>query len=371
MSVLRYAMLGGAGADSIGELHRNAARTSGIFKLVAGCFSRDLTRNAAFGQSLGLNTSRLYANVQALLHEESLRDDGARWLFVCTPHADHAASVVAALNAGWNVMAEKPLCTQLTELQEIEAAAAPSPHRVRMPLVLRYMPPLQRMRSAIHSRRIGSLQKIRFTWLQGRRVVQHNVEADWRFVSQHAGPAGTLADLGTHALDLCSWLGGGIHEIVSAQLFRMDKRHELDDHVALRLSLFGNAKADLMLSQSAPISGVGAKVVAQGTEGYLTWDLSSPMSLSFSMRPSALNVRPVIAHEAVLESAYALAFGDFYRDIAAAASGLRINCPAALTNLTDGIHGVRWIGAVLRHVDNQSNQEKIDLFSHYNFFQEI
>jgi predicted dehydrogenase len=208
-------MIGGAHSESVGALHRAAAAKTGAFALVAGCFSRDYTRNLAAGVALGMAVDRIYPDVFSLVAAESKREDGAR-----TPHIDHAAAITEALKADWWVIAEKPLCTSVLQLEQVQRAANTDVAQVHLPLVLRHIPALQRMRALTASAQVGQLQKLIISWLQGGSTSAQFIADDWRFQCRHAGHAGTLADLGTHALDLAAWLSGSTLEFEEVSLWR-------------------------------------------------------------------------------------------------------------------------------------------------------
>ena len=75
---LTYAMVGGARGSFIGPIHRMAIRMDDLADLVAGCFSRDAKANAASGEKLRLDPTRVYADWKQLIAAEAGRIGNVR-----------------------------------------------------------------------------------------------------------------------------------------------------------------------------------------------------------------------------------------------------------------------------------------------------
>lgn len=306
-SLWRYALHGGGPDSGIGSLHREAAAAAGL-TLVSGCFSRTRERNSAAGAALGLPAERIYADAASLVAAESARADGARVLVICSPHLAHVEAACVALAAGWHVVIDKPVCVGTDELVRIAAAAGTAGRgapKVAVPFVMRYMPGLQKLRAALQRNSehpgspVGSMRWLKLDYLQSRRL---DADTDWRFKRAAAGPAGTLADLGPHALDLCTWLnGGGAPVLAKSFIATLDPKHELDDTAALSLRLprdTGPCVAQLTLCQALVGTPPECQLRAFGSRGQLQWTLAEE------------------AHAAGgIEPLYQSAFAGFYADV--------------------------------------------------------
>ena len=64
---LRYGMVGGGSTSQIGYSHRVALRRDSYYKLLAGAFDIDAERGKKFGESLGLETDRIYSDYRKML----------------------------------------------------------------------------------------------------------------------------------------------------------------------------------------------------------------------------------------------------------------------------------------------------------------
>src|SRR3954447_758129 len=108
---LRGAMIGGGIGSYIGETHRIALRADGLWDLLGGAFSRDPKVSQATGRSLLLDPTRVYSDYRALIATESGRPDRLDAVIVATRPASHAPIIVDLIEAGFHVIAEKPLTT--------------------------------------------------------------------------------------------------------------------------------------------------------------------------------------------------------------------------------------------------------------------
>lgn len=70
---LRWGMVGGGGSSQIGYIHRSAALRDNTFTLLAGAFDIDGERGRQFGQRLGVDPDRCYADYQSLFRGEAAR----------------------------------------------------------------------------------------------------------------------------------------------------------------------------------------------------------------------------------------------------------------------------------------------------------
>lgn len=331
MTGLPYALVGGGPRSGIGGLHRAAAGAAGL-RLVAGCFSGDPQRNLGDGAALSLDRVRVHDNVEALVRAETARPDGARLLVVATPHALHAAALRVALQHGWRVLVDKPLCAWPEEAEALQALAAaaeqPLP-QVAVALEMRYFPGLQQLRRQLADGVIGKLRWLSIEYLQGRERFEPHAEGDWRFQPALAGPAGTLADLGPHAIDLCHWLTGAELGLRAADVRTLHPAHALDDSAWLWLDVGPEVRAQLTLCQAATGLTAHCVVRAFGSRGVLEWRLSDESAAAGGA-----------------EALYASAFHALYFQVARWHVGA-FAWPPELPGWADGLRALRLAHAAL------------------------
>lgn len=111
--------------------------------------------------------------------------------------------VLTALRSGRHVIADKPLCTSLDELAEIESLAASSGLKVGLMLDLRDHGNWIALREVVRSGRLGTVQTVSFS---AQHPLMRQTRPSWYFEpGQHGG---TLNDIAIHAIDLIPWVTG-------------------------------------------------------------------------------------------------------------------------------------------------------------------
>ena len=123
MTRLNWAMIGGGEGSQIGPVHRIAARLDGCFELVAGALDADPERGREFAGRLGVSTDRAYGDWRELLAGERDREDRPHLVTVATPNATHFEISKAFLEAGFDVLCEKPMTMTAEEGEEIVKVA--------------------------------------------------------------------------------------------------------------------------------------------------------------------------------------------------------------------------------------------------------
>ena len=121
--------------------------------------------------------------------------------------------IIAALSAGKHVLSDKPICTDLTELERIESLAATKRRAVGCLLDLRDHGGYLAVRKLIADDAIGQVRTLTF-------LAQHPLilakRPAWYFEPGKHG--GTLNDIGVHAIDLIPWMTGRkIVEVTAAR----------------------------------------------------------------------------------------------------------------------------------------------------------
>ena len=117
--------------------------------------------------------------------------------------ARRGALAIRALQAGRHVIADKPLCTDLTELAEIERLARAGNLRVGCMLDLRSSKAIATVRRLIREGQLGKITQIMFT---GQHPLNRNSRPAWYFEPGTHG--GTINDIASHALDIIPWMTG-------------------------------------------------------------------------------------------------------------------------------------------------------------------
>lgn len=170
-------------------------------------------------------------------------------------YGERAAAVLAALEAGAHVLADKPLCTSLTQLDEIERAAERADRHVSVVFEKRFYPPTSAVRRLLADGVLGELALVAST---GPHKLNLPTRPAW--FRSRAGYGGIAADLPVHDIDLVLDLTGATSGSVAAVTgnVRAAEHPEFDDHVAVLLragSVTATIEANWLSPQAADVHG--------------------------------------------------------------------------------------------------------------------
>ncbi|GAA1918723.1 Gfo/Idh/MocA family oxidoreductase [Streptomyces sodiiphilus] len=140
--------------------------------------------------------------------------ESADAVVVATVDATHADYVCAALDAGKDVVVEKPLTTDAEGCARIAEAAGRSPGRLVVTFNYRYSPRNSAVRALIAEGRIGEVTSVHFEWALD---TIHGADYFRRWHRDKASSGGLLVHKATHHFDLVNWWLAARPELVFAQ----------------------------------------------------------------------------------------------------------------------------------------------------------
>jgi predicted dehydrogenase len=132
-------------------------------------------------------------------------------VYVCVPTAGHKKLVLQAVARGKHVFCEKPLATNIADVEEMVSAADTAGVRAGVGLILRHSPILTVLKSLADDQSLGRLMVIAFRDDQFFPVQGH-YESDWRKERAIVG-AGTLLEHSIHDVDILLWFGGAVRSL--------------------------------------------------------------------------------------------------------------------------------------------------------------
>ncbi len=118
-------------------------------------------------------------------------------------YGDRGAAIIKALKAGKHVIADKPLCTDLKELEEIRRLSSEKGLKVGCMFELRYTPVTQRAKEILDSGRLGKVRNVSFA---GQHEINLDRRPKWYFEKGKHG--GTINDIAIHGVDILSYIAG-------------------------------------------------------------------------------------------------------------------------------------------------------------------
>jgi len=192
----RVAIIGGG---MIAQVHRRAALLAGA--QVVGVLGRNAAESTVIATNWGVE--RAFTDLDQLLNED------VDVVHVCTPNATHPSYALAVLEAGKNVICEKPIAldTETAEKMAAAARAAAMDGRIAaVPFVYRYHPVVREIRARRLAGELGEIFAIHGSYLQDWMLPPD--VGSWRLDPACSGRSRAFGDIGSHWFDLVEWISG-------------------------------------------------------------------------------------------------------------------------------------------------------------------
>lgn len=365
---LRMGLIGGGQGAFIGRVHATAAVMDNRAMLVAGALSADPAKAKASAPDYDIKPERAYGSYQEMVAAESKLPASERIDFVsiATPNHTHFEIAKAFVEAGFNVMCDKPMTLDLAQAEELAKVVHKS--SVVFAVTHNYTghPLVRQAREMIRSGELGDINAIRSFYIQGwlRRRLEKDKQkqASWRTDPKKAGAAGCFGDIGTHAYNLARFITGLIPDQVSSILKTFEAGRELDDYGTASIRFQNGALGTVTASQISHGRENDLWIEVEGTKASLEWHQEEPnkMFVRVNGQPHRLYTRdpnaPYLADmakgscripsghpEGYLE-AFANIYTAAYTDMAARASNQRFDAAKSLyPNVDDGVDGMNFI----------------------------
>ena len=361
---LKLGMVGGGRGAFIGGVHRMAARLDGHWELVAGAFSSNPDRAAASAADLGIAAERSYDSFAAMAKAEAARPDGIDAVAIVTPNHLHAPVAMAFLRAGIPVICDKPLTTTVEDAEALVRLVA----ETGLPFILTQTysgyPMVREARALVAAGRIGRVRHVQVEYLQDWLAEsverEGQKQAAWRTDPAQSGVGGCIADIGTHAFNLATFVTGLVPQALLADLTAFGPGRALDDNAAVLLRFEGGAKGMIWASQIAPGTKNGLRIRVAGETGGLLWDPERHDNLEFTpvgkptrtlqrggdgvLTPARL---PAGHPEGYLE-AFATLYAEAAGQVREFRNGTKSGRDIVLPTVSDGLAGMRFITAAVR-----------------------
>jgi predicted dehydrogenase len=145
--------------------------------------------------------------------DRMLRESKVQSVIVTSPDSSHDDYIVRALDAGCDVITEKPLTTTAEKAQRILDACRRNGRHVRVLFNYRYSPPRTQIKDLLMNNEIGEVLSIDFHWLLN---TVHGADYFRRWHSHKATSGGLMVHKATHHFDLVNWWLGAQPETVWA-----------------------------------------------------------------------------------------------------------------------------------------------------------
>ena len=303
----RLADVGAAviGSGFIGTVHIEALRRIGV--PVRGLVEASPELGVTRAAELGL--PRSYASLAELL-----ADDSVQVVHVTSPNELHHAQAKQILAAGRHVICEKPLAMTSAQSGELVDLAAASGLVNAVNFNLRFYPLNQHLAGLIRQGGLGEVRLVTGHYFQDWLLL--DTDWNWRLEKDKGGALRAVGDIGSHWLDLTSFLIGRRVDAVMADLttFLPVRRRpagrvvtfstevaaetepvviETEDVATIMLRFEGGARGSCAISQLSPGRKNSIAYQIDGATAAAAWESERPEELWIGHRdrPNELLLR--------------------------------------------------------------------------------
>lgn len=224
----------------IDGLYKKVAESE--FAVIAGCIEENETARMTATKNLG-------AVFSEKSYEEWLSTD-IDAVAIGNAYGERGQMILKALKAGKHIIADKPICTSLSELEEIERISREKNLKIACMLDLRYLPQTKKACEILDSGVLGETRNITFN---GQHPLNYGTRPAWYFEKGMHG--GTINDLAIHGIDLVRMLTHKEFEkIDAARVWNAyaDKEKDFKDSALFMARLEGGVGVLADISYSAP-----------------------------------------------------------------------------------------------------------------------
>lgn len=221
-----------------------------------------------------------------LSYSDLLENGNVDAVIIATPTSTHKDIAIDCLQAGKDVLVEKPLARTYQEAKQVYEAAKKSKRKLMVGMNLRYRPDSMLLRSLINSNEIGEPFYIKCGWIR-----KQSSSEKW-FTKKEESGGGVIIDLGIHLLDLSLWLLGypDITSVATTNFYHYTK--SVEDTSISCIKCKNSAVINLEVSWSLPIEKDHFYFDVFGTKGSFS---SNPFRLFKHIENDYINLTPTIA----------------------------------------------------------------------------
>ncbi len=279
MTKLNWGLIGGGEGSQIGPAHRLGAQADGLFRFAAGALDHNPEAGKAYARDLGVTEERAYGDWKEMLDKESQRTDRVDLVTIATPNSTHFEITRAFLEAGFNVLCEKPLTMTVAEAREIVRIATDKNAVCAVNYCYSAYPMVRHIRAMIARGDLGKIRLVITNFSHGHHADAadlDNPRVRWRYDPELAGVSAQFADCGIHALHLTSFVTADEIATLSADFASCIEERQLEDDAMINYRTEQGIVGRLWTSSVAIGRQHGLELQVFGEKGGLRWFQEQP-----------------------------------------------------------------------------------------------
>ena len=243
--------------------------------------------------------------------DELIRNEKPDCIHICTPHYLHTSMAIKALEAGINVITEKPCSVTADEVDALRKAQESSGLQVGVCFQNRYNACVQYVENVIKNGSMGKIKAIRafVTWDRGADYYAD----DWHGTAEKEC-GGVLINQAIHTVDLVQYFGGGCKKVTA----HVSNDHlkgiiEVEDTASLLMELDGGVTA-ILYATTAYAENSGVMIEIAFEKGTLRLEGEMLYSIETDGKITEICERPQVVHhgQSYWGSSHGSLINDFY-----------------------------------------------------------
>ncbi len=279
------------GTGFIGMVHAETLRRMGV--RIVGVLGSSPERGAEKAPAMG--AARAYRTI-----EELAADPDVGVVHITSPNKAHYPQAKALIAAGKHVLCEKPLAMSSRESAELAQMARQTDRICAVNYNVRFYPLNMHAHAMVRDGALGDVHMITGHYLQD--WLFKDTDWNWRLEVEEGGPLRSFGDIGTHWIDLMSFISGHKVTSVMAELMTVRKvrqqpvgpvetfsqggsgetvpRQIATDDVSMLLLRFANgARGSVTISQVSAGHRNGMRWQIDGAKAAANWHSETPEQL--------------------------------------------------------------------------------------------
>ena len=376
---LRLGFVGGGRGALIGEIQASGALLSKRWDIVAGTLSSRPDVAVESGKDWFLPEDRIYTDYRKMAKQEAARADGIDAVCIVTPNDRHHAMACAFLDAGIDVICDKPLTTTLDDAVDLVRRTRKAGVVFAVTHAYTSNATVRQMQQMVRDGAIGRVRQIHVTYYDEFLAMpgaEESKQFSWRIDPAQSGMASTAADIGTHAWHLATFVSGLEMQKLRAEFLVCGRPKSMEDTAFMSVRYAGDVPGTLKVSQVAAGERGGLHIVLYGDDGRLEWLQSESERLNYTPLGGAMQVITRGAGGGMVDSVQRFvtnprgyaegwleAWGNLYAEIGVAIEARRDGhtLPHGFLNyptVEDGARGIKFVAAaVASNADDGSWQD--------------
>jgi predicted dehydrogenase len=378
---LQMGMVGGGPGAFIGAVHRLAAGLDGKIDFVAGAFSSSAEKSQQQGAELGLDPARVYPDYATMAAAEAKRapEDRIDFVSIVTPNKVHFPVAKTFLEAGFNVVCDKPMTFDLEEARQLRQIVKQSGKVFALTHNYTGYPMVKEAREMVRRGDLGKILKVVAEYSQGWLISPIDAEgqkqAAWRTDPAQTGASSCMGDIGTHAENLGRYITGLAIDELCAEFTTFVPGRRLEDDGNLLIRYADGAKGLLCASQISVGEENNLNIRVYGTKASLEWHQEHPNELIVKYPDAPRKIlrrgnnyvsdvakrftRLPFGHPEAFIEAFANIYVEAARAIEAERSGNPIPADCDFPTVEDGLAGMAFVATAVQSAHSGSSWVKM------------